>query len=108
MARRFKISDLKYSIVIEQEGSGQNEYGEPSSGWTTYAQTRAARKYLNQGKEENHADQPTSFSRIAWIIRKKSGIEVSMRVSFESKQYNIIAVQELDDFYTQLITELVE
>jgi SPP1 family predicted phage head-tail adaptor len=47
------------------------------------------------GNEKVEADQVTSTSKVKFKIRFFDGIDESMRISYNSKYYDILDIQEL-------------
>jgi SPP1 family predicted phage head-tail adaptor len=86
--------DLDRRIVIQSFTETRDDWNHPTKTWSTFA-TRWAMKVDDLGSERSELDQQVGIMRTLFKIRYTSGVNVSMRVLYESKYYYITAVKEL-------------
>jgi len=92
---------LRHTVTIEQKSTGRDSYGQPTTTWTTFATVRAAVEPL-RGREFFSADQFNSEVTARIRIRYLSGVTAAMRVSFESRLYNIKAIIDPEEKHDEL------
>ena len=96
-----------FEIVIQQTTETQDAYGELDDTWSTYA-TVWADKIEGKGAERYSAAKETAFSPVVFMIRTDSGVTEKMRISYDSKIYDIISVDKIGRRMMNLVTELRE
>jgi len=82
---------LRREIIIQQQVTTRDTHGQATQSWTTFATVQGAVEPL-QGREFFAADQTNAETSVRIRIRYLSGITQAMRVSFNSKLYNIEAI----------------
>lgn len=97
-------------ITIETPAETSNEFGELESTWSTQAQVWAKKEDNPAGKsskEDFSAARETAFLGTVWTIRYRSDITEKMRISHDSKTYDIISISEVGrNVYLEIKTEL--
>lgn len=79
---------LRHRIIIQEKSTTPDSLGQPATSWTDVATVWAAVEPL-RGREFWAADQINSEVTTRIRIRWRSGITAAMRVSFDSRFYNI-------------------
>ena len=82
----------KHQIIVEQRDTTPDTHGTPANTWATFGTYQAAVEPL-RGREFFAADQANSEVTTRIRIDYVSGITAKMRVSFESRYYNIKAIR---------------
>ncbi|NBW15375.1 MAG: head-tail adaptor protein [Caulobacteraceae bacterium] len=85
--------DLWARITIEQPSSAQNEVGESTLTWTTYATVWADVQPLG-GREAQRYAETVGLSTHRVTLRYLSGLTSSMRVSYDGRTLEIGQVNE--------------
>lgn len=98
-----QIGSMDRKITIEQVTETPNAFGERIQSWATFAEVWAA-KEDNGGKEEYTAEKETSFGKTVFTIRYLSTINEKMRITLDSKTYDIINIAEIGRRRFQRIT----
>lgn len=82
---------LKHEILIQQQTTTQNNYGEPQNTWTTVFTCWANIKPL-VGREFLDASRINSDLTHDVTIRYRDGVYPKMRISYDSRYFDIISV----------------
>lgn len=82
---------LNQRITIQSPATGQNEYGEPNSGWTDFAANIPAEVLDVSGREFLASAAINNSVTTKMLIRPLAGVIASMRVICGSDVYNITA-----------------
>lgn len=82
---------LNQRITIQSPAAGQNEYGEPNTGWTDFAANIPAEVLDLSGREAMSAAAINNFVTTKILIRPLAGVIASMRVIHGTDAYNITA-----------------
>lgn len=99
---------LDRRITIETPTSTKDATGAPTLSWATLAEVGANMKWKG-GDESEVLSKVTAKTRVQFLIRYRTDIDHSMRISYDGDYYNILAI--LDDqwnMYLTIKTELVE
>jgi SPP1 family predicted phage head-tail adaptor len=89
------IGKLDRKIVIQVQNFATNSIGEYTTTWDTFHNAFANVQKVS-GTEGNNADQVTATNKVRFKIRYFAGINESMRVVYNSNNYDILEIQELD------------
>ena len=92
-----KFNQAYRKIVIESKGSAaQSDFGTPTATWTTYHTAAAeVRSGLGSGAQEgDEQGRETAINRKEFTIRYFAGITENMRISYDSRYYDILSVHE--------------
>lgn len=81
-------------ITIEQPTTTEDAHGQPIPSWSTYT-TAWSDKKEKPGAEYFAAGQEISEQVVVFTIRYYSGITTKMRISYNSKYYDIVGFREL-------------
>lgn len=104
------VGKLNDRISIRRPGTGQDAAGQPSAPWVEVAAVWADVRHLN-GTEAIRADAPTSVVQASIRIRRRPGIDASMRVVLEPSgvTYQIKSVPPLvhGPAYMDLVCEVL-
>jgi len=93
MDKRIKIVPMIESVV---EGQVTRAKGTPVNRW--------ASMYQQLGKEMLENGKTTGTDRIYWTLRKDSTLfNITGLVTYNSKDYEITSVRELDNYTMQII-----
>ena len=87
--------ELRQSLTIEQYTATQDTYGGEVQTWATFATVRA-RKAHQASREFFAAQKVNSEVTDLFFCRYRSGITAKMRVSYDSKTYDIIGANDPD------------
>lgn len=88
---------LRHRIVIQERTDTQDSYGEPIPAWTTWAEVWAAVE-PQSGQEATIAlsQQSEARIRVRIRIRYRTGLSTLMRVSWQSRIFQIEAISEVN------------
>ena len=89
------IGKLDRKIVIQEQNFATNSIGEYTTTWDTFHNAFANVQKVS-GTEGITADQVTATNKVRFKIRYFAGINESMRVVYNSNNYDILEIQELD------------
>lgn len=87
--------ELTERITIETPAKGQNNVGETTLTWSTFATVWAKVESLS-GREAERYGEIVGFSGHKVTLRALPGVSTSMRVVYRSRTLEIGAVQEYD------------
>ena len=90
-----RIGPLRNRIVIEEKSATQDAEGGEVVTWATFATVWASMQSIT-GREFFAAAQINSSVTVKFGIRWLDGVTPAMRISFDSKLYNIVAVLDSD------------
>lgn len=95
--------ELTEPITIEQSTATQNEVGETTLTWSTFATVRAKVESL-AGREAERYAEVVGFSGHKVTIRRLPNITSAMRVIYRARTLEIGAISEFDRvWYLELI-----
>ena len=104
------IGALDRRITLQRPTTSTNDYGEREVTWSTYATVWAAIERKPSASERVSGEQVLSYQNVVFLIRSSKSIgalEASYRVSYDSKIYDILGVQEVGRLdQLRVITEL--
>lgn len=86
-----RAGTLRHLIVIQEPTETKDSQGQPIKSWAEYATVHANVLPL-RGREYFDAEQINAETTTRFIIRYIPGITEKMRVSYDSKLYNIKAI----------------
>ena len=89
-----EIGDFRHRIVIQNLVALVNENGFEIEEWQNYKVVWASVSNLS-GREYYQAAAIKAEKTIKFLIRYIEGIETSMRILFDNKQYNIVFIDNL-------------
>lgn len=98
---------LRERITIRQRQATTDALGQPSTTWTDLAVVWAEARFVS-GIETIKAGRETSTSRASVRIRRRSGVDVSMRARIGSVDYEIIDIIPINRAYMTLLCEVVK
>ena len=97
---------LDRSITVQSYTETRDDFGGVSKSWSDYATRRANVKIrVERGDEGYDAQRKVSRQTVLFTIRRDSttkDIDTTMRVSYNSKIYDIEAVEELHSEYRRM------
>lgn len=102
------IGKMRYRITIQEPGNVQDDYGNTVDDWQDVATVWADIVPVS-GREYFGANQQNSETQYKVYIRYLDGITPKMRVLYDDKEYEILAV--LGDQragYTTIMAKVVE
>ncbi len=91
-----RAGSLRHRITIQQATTTQDAYGEPVPTWATYA-TRWAAIVPVSGSEADVDGMETAEVRHKFRIRHTSGVRPKMRISYDSRVFEILAVIDVGE-----------
>ena len=104
------IGALDRRIALQRPTTSTNDYGEREVTWNTYATVYAAIDRKPSASERVSGEQVLSYQSVVFNIRYSSTVsilEASHRVSYDSKIYDVLGVQEVGRAdQLRVITEL--
>lgn len=89
-----RAGELDRKIIIEQQASGQDSIGEPNGSWSTFATVWASVKPV-RANEIYSAQQVSPDRETRFRIRYLSGVTEKMRISYDSKYWDIRGIEEI-------------
>ncbi len=104
------IGALDRRITLQKPVTATNDYGERVVTWTDYATVWASIDRKPTATERTSGEQVLSFQSVIFNVRSSKAIgilEASHRVSYDSKIYDVLGVQEVGRLeQLRVITEL--
>jgi len=91
-----RAGTLRHQVVIQTPTETQDSQGQPIKSWGTFATVQAAVLPL-KGREFFDAQQINAETSTKIIIRYIPGVTQKMRVSYDSKLYNIQAISNVGE-----------
>jgi len=82
---------MRHRVTIQQQSTTQDTYGQPANTWADVATVWAAVEPI-RGKEYFDASQDNAETTTRVRMRYRSGITQDMRISFDSRLYNIQSI----------------
>ncbi len=99
---------LNHRITLSGLSSGTDELGQPLQAWVDFATVWADVRFVS-GIETIKAGRESSTSRASVRIRRRSGVDVSMRARIGSVDYEIIdIIPDIKRVYMTLLCEVVK
>ncbi len=99
---------LNHRITLSGLSSGTDELGQPLQAWVDFATVWADVRFVS-GIETIKAVRESSTSRASVRIRRRSGVDVSMRARIGSVDYEIIdIIPDIKRVYMTLLCEVVK
>lgn len=86
---------LRHRIIIQVNTPSQNTSGEEIDSWGTFA-TVSASVEPQSGVEKFDPEQFYSVTTVNFKIRYLSGVTTKMRISFDSKIYDIESIVQVN------------
>mgnify|MGYP002265685874 CR=1 FL=1 len=87
---------MRHVVIIETPGESNDTQGQPIKTWSTFATVHAAVEPLT-GREYFAAAQINAETTTKITIRYQAGITQKMRVSYDSKIYNIDGIKNIGE-----------
>lgn len=87
---------MRHKITIQKwadDSPPVNSAGEPAGSWTTYARPWA--EMIEESGRESLQSGFQGFSSAVFRIWYDSGVTYKMRISYDSKTYEIVGLKEL-------------
>lgn len=98
---------LRHSIVIQQNTPTPDSFGEQDPSWSTFATVFADIKPLTS-REFWDAKQVNAENTLKFIIRYLSGLDSKMRISWDSRLFNIESIINVDERNEKIVILAVE
>ncbi len=89
-----RAGELDRKIVIQSATSAQDDYGQPTETWATFATVWAKKRDL-RGDEYFAAKQMTAKVDAIFTIRWLEGVLTTMRISYDGQYWDIRSINEL-------------
>ena len=98
---------LKQRVTVLTQTATQDELGQPTTGWTTYATIWANIK-VEKGMEHIRANADTAVNKVSIRVRYRTDLTAAMRVQHGTTVYQIKSVlADVDGReYTDLVCEV--
>jgi len=93
---------LRHKIVIQTSTEANNSLGEPIQTWTTFATVRAGVSPL-AGRETFRLDQVSADSDVKFTIRHLDSVTTKMRISYDSRIFDIQSIANVNERDRMLI-----
>lgn len=97
-----QIGKLRHRLVIQRENASQDSYGEDVPSWTTFATVWGSVEPLT-GREYLEGKALTAEVTYRIRIRSLSGVTPEMRVSYDSRYFQIVSVMDVDERNREMI-----
>ncbi len=91
-----RAGKLRHQITIQQNTPARNGKGEEIDSWSTFA-TRYAAVIPLTGRELFNAQQRHAEAELRMELRYFSGVTTKMRVSWDSRLFDILHIANLDE-----------
>ena len=102
------LMDQLVSLQSYSESIDSNT-GEKLQSWSEYATAWARIQEAESGSESVDADRREHKQTVQFTIRYNSSVQVKHRIVWDSKNFNIINIANIDrDMYLKIQGELVE
>lgn len=88
------IGELKHRIIFQRFITTINDNGFEVEAWEDYKTVWASVSNLS-GKEYYQASAVQEEKTVKFLIRYTDGVDTSMRILFEGKQYNITSIDNI-------------
>ncbi len=98
---------MREQIVIQSVSEARTSTGAIDPTWSTFATVRCAVKPL-VGREYFAAQAVNTANQVEFRIRYLSGVTTKMRISHDSKIYDIQSVIDIRDIHRELVLMGVE
>lgn len=95
LSSKEQIGKLDRKIIIQTKTNASDEYNQPISTWTTFANPWA-KVQDGSGSESFQADQLTAYRDTVFTIRYLSGLNETMRILYNYQYYNIRLIKRPD------------
>lgn len=102
-----RAGKLRHWITIQTRTDTRDSYGEPISTWTTFDQVWASIEPI-AGREYFASKETRSQSTHRMRIRYRSGITTKMRISWDSRLFDIESILNTEERDRELILMCVE
>lgn len=102
-----RAGDFRNPITIESTSELNDAYGEPDKTWSTFATTWAAIE-PQIGKEFFDASQVNAELVTRFRLRYHAGITPAMRVVYNSRNFNIESIVNINERNIELILTCIE
>ena len=89
-----RSGNLRNKITIQVNTLTQDAFGEPIESWATFAQPWAEIKSITGG-ERFTGDQDAAIGSVQFKIREMSGINERMRISWDSRLFDITYINKV-------------
>lgn len=99
------VGELDRRIVIQSTTESVELDGSITDSWATYATRWASIRYAKKASEDYEAGRKTSMYTVIFIVRSDSttrAITKKMRISYDSKIYDIRAINEQATEYRKM------
>lgn len=99
------VGELDRRIVIQETTESVEADGSITDSWGTYKTRWASIRYVKKSSEAYEAGRKTSMYNVVFIIRSDSetrAITTKMRISYDSKIYDIRAINEQATEYRKM------
>ena len=98
---------LRHSIVIQKNTPSTDSFGEQDPSWSTFATVFADIKPLTS-REFWDAKQVNAENTLKFIIRYLSGLDSKMRISWDSRLFNIESIINVNERKKKIVILAVE
>lgn len=102
-----RAGKLRNKIVIQQNTPSTDSFGERDASWSTFATVWADIKPLTS-REYWDAVQVNAESTLKFVIRYLSGVTPKMRISWDSRIFNIESIINVDERNKMIVLLAVE
>lgn len=89
-----RACELDRSITIQQRATTLDSFGQANETWTDVATVRARRRDTT-GREYHSQGQQIAEQQTVFRIRWRSGLNTAMRISHDSRIYDIRSIAEM-------------
>lgn len=96
MSRSIRPGEFRHLITIQKNTTGRDAIGGISNSWSTHVTAWASIKPL-QGFEAESGDKVRGRIRYLFTLLWQSGIHPQMRISWDSRFFDIESVLEQDE-----------
>lgn len=98
---------LRHWITIQESTDTRDSYGEPIHAWNTFDQVWASIEPIS-GREYFASKETRSQSTHRIRIRYRSGLSTKMRISWDSRYFDIESILNPDERDRELVLMCVE
>lgn len=93
---------MRHVILIEEQSSALDPFGQQVLVWTTFVRCRAAVQRV-PGREVFEAAHRAARVPVVFRIRYRTGVAPKMRVTYDGRRHNVTSVTDPDGLKEQMV-----
>lgn len=93
--------DLRHKVTLQQATVALDSFGQPTETWATWSTAWASISQLT-GRELSYAQQINGEITHEFRLRYRTGIMPTMRISFDSRTFGILNINNVNEENVEL------